>query len=130
MDGGERSAGTIVARFFIAHLVAYPVAIAWVVGSMPFCFPIFEGELSGVSGDVMLWGIAPMPAGAAMIVRATLLVGAVVFVIEHGIGVVWALASDARLGRRRFVLASVALGGVGALGAVVGWIWFWIHYGA
>jgi hypothetical protein len=129
MDGGERRPGTVVARVVLAHLVAYPIAMAWIVGAMPFCFPIFERELTAATGDVVLWGVAPMPAEAAIVVRATLFVGAIVFGVEHAVGVAWALAKDAPRGKRRFAVASLALGASGLLAAAGGWIWFLIHYG-
>jgi hypothetical protein len=123
-------AGTAAARLMIAHLVAYPVAMAWVIGSMPFCFPLFERQLTEASGDVVLWGVAPMPAEAAIVVRATLVVGAIAFALEHALGVAWARADDPSLGRRRFVRSSAALGLVGMLVAAVGWTWFLIRYGS
>ena len=129
MEGGERRAGTVVARMLVAHLVAYPVAMAWVVGSMPFCFPMLERELTRASGIVLLWGALPMPAAAAIVVRASLVVGAIVFALEHAIGIVWCFDKDARRDRRRFAIASLVLGGAGALGAAIGWLWFLIHYG-
>jgi hypothetical protein len=130
MERGERSAGTSLARLMIAHLVAYPVALFWVIASMPFCFPIVERQLTEASGSVMLWGIAPMPAEAAIVVRATLVVGAIAFVVEHAFGVAWALAKDALRGRRRFVRTSAALGLAALLLAAVGWGWFLIRYGS
>jgi hypothetical protein len=128
MEGGDRRAGTVIARLLVAHVVAYPIAAAWIVGAMPFCFPLFEREITAASGDVVLWGIAPMPAASAIVVRATLVVGAIVFVLEHVAGLAWALGKEPRAARRRFSIASLALGGAGVAVAAGGWLWFLIHY--
>jgi hypothetical protein len=130
MEGGERRAGTVIARLLIAHLVAYPIAAAWIVGAMPFCFPIFERAITEATGDVVVWGVLPIAAGPAIVVRATLVIGAIVFALEHVVGVAWALGKEPRRARRRFSIASLVLGGVGVALAVSGWLWFLIRYGA
>ena len=127
MSEGDRKASTFVGRLILAHLVAYPIAIAWIVLAMPFAFPLLGDQAMHATGDASVLGL-PMTEGQAIVFRAVLVVGAVIFLIEHAIGVIWALGKDAARARRNFTIASLILGCLGVIGAVGGWIWFLLKY--
>jgi hypothetical protein len=107
----ERRAILIVLRVFIAHALAYPIAMLWSLGSLP----------------VIIVSVASTRYDDAEIARRVLvsalwpLVGS--FVLAHAPGAAWAWSrGDVRAGR--VFVTSMAL--LGAVPVVVGgalWVW-------
>lgn len=107
-------ARTVAYRILVAHLLAYPVATAWALGSIP----------------VIVVGIA---ARAGILVDDQVIAHRVLlrvvwpalgsFVLVHLAGVVWALGRDERRARRTFVGAMALLGGVALVGGGASWVW-------
>lgn len=104
----------VVLRFFIAHGLAYPIAIAWAFGSIP-AFVIGIASRVGTSLDDadiahrVLVGLA-WPTIAA-------------FVLAHVAGVLWGLARDEERAKKRFFAGMAVLAGVPIVLGGVSWIW-------
>ncbi|HEY6459374.1 MAG TPA: hypothetical protein VIY73_04460 [Polyangiaceae bacterium] len=103
-----------VLRFFIAHGLAYPIAIAWAFGSVP-AFIIGIASRVGTSledADIahrVLLAVA-WPTGAA-------------FLLAHVAGVLWGFAGDEARAKRRFFTGMAVLGGVPVVLGSASWIW-------
>jgi hypothetical protein len=97
---------------FIAHALAYPIAMAWALGSIP----------------IIIVSIASVQSSDAEIARRVLAHAlwplSVAFGVAHAPGAVWAWSRDDARGRRFFLLAMVLLGAVPTLvgGALWGWL--------
>jgi hypothetical protein len=112
VDGSR--AKTISVRVFVAHLVAYPVALAWAMGAIPALI-VREASRYGLSIDEavlvhrilvgLLWPVVP----AAL--------------VEHLAGVAWGIDRNEKRGRRVFLVATAVLLVVPVLGGGASWIW-------
>ena len=101
-------------RLLVAHAVAYPVALAWAVGSVP----LLVVSVAAATGTSV--------ADAEIVHRVLVRVAwpaALSFVAVHAAGAAWAWSADARRGGRLF---AVATGAIAAVAVVVGgasWLW-------
>jgi len=106
--------GRVALRLFIAHGLAYPVAIAWAFATVPVFVVAVAAEVGLTLDD------------AAVAHRVLLRVAwpaVASFVLVHAAGAVWAFDRDAVRGRRSFVLATCALAGVAVVLGAVSWTW-------
>jgi hypothetical protein len=107
-------AKTAAVRIFIAHLVAYPIAFAWALGSIP----------AVIVGVVTVVGTNLDDADVAHRVLVRVLwpfIGSAV--LAHLAGVVWGLDRNEKRGKRIFVVSMAALGGIPVLVGGGSWIW-------
>ena len=109
--------------FGAAHLAAYPIAAVWAIGLVPAMLPLLDDAIRVAGdGDSAILGV-PMPADAAVVVKAMLELGLAVFALVHAAGFVWFFAKAPADGRRRFAWIA---GGALAAGVVLGgasWLW-------
>ena len=107
-------AKTIALRVFIAHLAAYPVVMAWAVGSMPvlisrvaavYGLDLSDAEITRHVLWALLWPVVPTA------------------LLEHLAGVVWGVDRNERRGKRIFVVSTLALLAIPILGGGASWIW-------
>lgn len=104
----------VALRLLVAHGVAYPVAMAWALGSVPALIVGLTGqsasmlEARDITHRVLL--AVTWPALAA-------------FLATHAVGLSWALRQDDRRGRRTFVVAMVVLVAVPVVAGGASWIW-------
>jgi hypothetical protein len=106
--------GAVAVRLILAHALAYPVAVAWALGAIPFVV-VHLASRAGTPLD-------DKTVAALVLVRvAWPAIGA--FVTVHAMGCVWVLSRDEERGRRLFigvtallVLIAVSVGGAS-------WLW-------
>lgn len=101
-------------RVLVAHGIAYPVAIAWAFGSIPLMAVRVATTAVVALDDQEI-------ARRMLLLVAWPSIGS--FVLEHAVGVAWALSANAARARRLFVAATAVLFGVPILGGGVSWIW-------
>ena len=107
-------------RLLIGHLVAYPVALPWAIGLVPFAIVWAGKELLQVD-----------PADTSRVIRIVLhrlhVPGELAFAAAHLPCLYWAVASEARdrVARRTFIAGALGLAGLGVVFAVVSWVRFW-----
>jgi hypothetical protein len=107
-------AKTVAVRVFIAHLIAYPIVLAWALGSMPLV----------IVGVVAAFGTSLDESVIAHHVLVRLLWPVVpAALLAHAAGVVWGLDRDEKRGRRLFIVGMAVLAGVPVLGGGISWIW-------
>jgi hypothetical protein len=111
---GWTRARKLTVRVLVAHFAAYPVMLAWALGSIPALI-VRVASVVGTSLD---------DADVAHRVLVQLLWPVLVSaVLAHAAGVVWGLDRDEKRGKRIFVMSMAALGGVPVLGGAASWIW-------
>lgn len=101
-----------ILRMFIAHALAYPIAMAWALGSIPVIIVSIasvEYEDAEIARRVLAYTLWPL---------------LVAFGVAHAPGAVWALSRDDVRGRRFFVGAMSLLGAVPTV--VGGALWVWL----
>jgi hypothetical protein len=104
-----------VLRIFIAHGLAYPIAVAWALGSIPLIIAaVASAQYRDGYGD---------PEIARHVLTYTLWPLCVAFGAAHVPGVVWAWSRDDVHGRRLFFGAMALLGGVPTLVGAALWGW-------
>jgi hypothetical protein len=110
----ESRAKTVVVRVFIAHLIAYPIAFVWALGSIPLVIVGVVAAMGTSLDDAviahhvllrLLWPVVP----AAL--------------LAHLAGVVWGLDRNEKRGRRLFIVTMAVLGAVPVVVGGVSWIW-------
>jgi len=106
--------GTFFLRLFVAHGLAYPVAIAWAFGSIPLIVVRVASAVGLTLDDHEI-------AHRVLLLVAWPSIGS--FVLEHVAGVAWAVGKDAARWRRLFVAVTAVLFGVPVVGGGVSWIW-------
>jgi hypothetical protein len=108
------SKGRVAFRLLVSHLLAYPVAMAWAVASVPAIVVALASRYGTSLDDEVLvhraLGIVLWPA-----------VGS--FVCAHALGVAWARAGDDRRGSRAFAVRTSLLTGVAVVAGGASWIW-------
>ena len=108
------SRGRAAFRLLVSHLLAYPIAMAWAVASVPVIVVALASRYGTSLDDEVLvhraLGVVLWPA-----------VGS--FVCAHVLGVAWARAGDAPRGLRAFALRTSLLTGVAVVGGGASWIW-------
>jgi hypothetical protein len=107
-------ARTVFVRVFVAHLVAYPVAMAWAVGSIPALIARVASrygidlEATDLAHRVLV-GLAWPAALSAL--------------LEHLAGIAWGVDRDERRGKRVFIVTTAVLLALPILGGGGSWIW-------
>lgn len=103
----------VTVRVFVAHLIAYPIVLAWALGAMPAMIVRVVSAVgtslddADVAHRVLVLLLWPVVASA---------------LLAHAAGVVWGLDRDEKRGKRVFVVVMAALGGLPVLGGAASWI--------
>jgi hypothetical protein len=101
-------------RIFIAHLIAYPIMLAWALGSIPLAIVGVVAALGTSLDDTviahhvlvrLLWTVVP----AAL--------------LAHLAGVVWGFDRNEKRGKRLFIMGMTVLGAVPIVVGGISWIW-------
>src|SRR5579872_4464022 len=99
MEGEGRRRAEIVVRLLVAHVLAYPVAFAWAVGSIPVVAIAMASSAAAPLDDHAVAHIVLLRIAWPAILS---------FVLVHAAGAAWAFARDPRRSRTWF-LAGMAL---------------------
>jgi hypothetical protein len=129
----KKRRGPFFLRLGLAHLLAYPLAVAWAVGATPLCVAsIPDKMLMDLPLDLDPWKFAhdfmggsshdAATAGLRLVLVRILWAALVPFVIEHAIVLPWAIRGTARA-RRAFWIATGAIAAIGVFGGAADWIW-------
>jgi hypothetical protein len=106
-------------RFAIAHVVAYPIAFLWAVGSIPLAIHLFSRELMALQDDMQAVGQSVVhrvawPAGAA-------------FALVHLLALPWALVRTPGPLTRRTWAGIAGVAALGLVGGASGWLWLLVR---
>jgi len=104
----------VVVRLLVAHVLAYPVAIAWALGSIPLVVVLVASATGTALDDHAVTHLVLMRVAWPTVAS---------FVLVHAAGVAWARAADARAGRNRFLVAMGLLAGLPAVAGGASWLW-------
>jgi hypothetical protein len=108
------SKGRAALRLLVSHLLAYPIAMAWALASIP-AVVVGIASRSGTSlADEVI-------ASRALAVVAWPTAAA--FIAAHALGVAWARARDTQRGLRAYAVRSSVLAGAAIVGGGASWIW-------
>ena len=96
----------------LAHLLAYPIALAWTLGSLPAIIVAIAStryDDAEIARRVLRYSLWPLVAS---------------FAAAHAPGAAWAWSRDEARGRRIFVVSEALLGAVPVVvgGALWGWL--------
>jgi hypothetical protein len=103
-----------LARLFVAHVVAYPLAFLWAVGGIPLTIHASARDFDALGDEA---------AASALIVRRLAWPAGAAFVLTHLLVIVWLTAGDDRRGQRRFLTAVAGLAALGLAGGGASWLW-------
>src|SRR5215471_1181223 len=113
------SLGVAIARMFVAHCVAYPVALAWWVACMSIAIWLRRDALLDLENDVA--------AVNRLIVVSTAPYAIGAFVLTHVLAIKWSFGAESGTGRRFFWIATAVLTGAAILLGAAGWIRIFTH---
>lgn len=107
-------ARTVAFRMLVAHLLAYPVAMAWALGAIPALVVNVASTGGPLLDDAVI-------AHRVLLRVAWPALGS--FVLVHLSGAVWARGGDDARARRAFAIAMSLLGGVPVVLGGLSWVW-------
>jgi hypothetical protein len=112
-DAPPAPRGPFFLRLGIAHLLAYPIAFAWAVASIPpFIVTLPPSFLVS----------APVDGVVQVVLHRLAWPSIAVFVLEHVVVVPWAVRGTDRA-RRFFFVSTAAITGIAILGGGAFWLW-------
>jgi hypothetical protein len=109
-----RRPAPVVVRLLVAHALAYPVALAWALGSIPFVVVGIASATGTALEDHMV---------AHRVLMRVAVPALASFVAMHAAGALWASSRDPRRARRVFAFAIALLAGVPVLVGGASWVW-------
>lgn len=109
-----RGGGEVVLRLLVAHALAYPVALAWALGSVPLIV-VSVASATGTS-------LADGEIAHRVLVRVAW-PAALSFAAVHAAGAAWAWSADTKRGWRVFAVSAGALVAIAVVVGGVSWLW-------
>ena len=110
---GTRRADSVV-RMLVAHVLAYPICVAWALGSIPLVVVLVASSTGTTLDDHAVTHLVMMRIAWPAVLS---------FVLVHAAGVAWARAPEPRAGRARFLVAMSLLAGLPTVVGGAAWLW-------